>query len=170
MRLSRCLIALVGVAALPGFAMAQKVSSSPPPKIAGIAPPPTPAEPANPHGHRTPVFFGNVPVVVLSDGRVFANFGRGFERVVNPCGVPASFGAGLSPALAQPSVVQPSVAQPPVGVNQPLPYTPPVPSQPTASQQMLPQASQQALASGSTLVNTQMCWGNDRGRVLVGRP
>lgn len=173
MRLSRILIALlVSVAVSPLVAEAQQPPSTTGGKVARIAPPPDPAAPANARARRHPAFFGNLPVVVLSDGRVFADFGRGFEQVVHSCGVPVSFD-GQSSSLVQPTVVQPTVIQPSAAAN-PLPYAPPVPPQPTASQQMLPQATQQAQlaqASRSTLVNTQMCWSNDpRGRVFVGRP
>jgi hypothetical protein len=130
-------------------------------KVAGIAAPPAPAPPTNARVRRSPAFFRNLTVAVLPDGRVFADFGRGFEQVVNWCGVPATFDAQSS-SLIQPTVVQPTVIQPSAGVNQPLP-------------QMLPQeskqAQQQAQAVRSTLVNTQMCWSNDpRGRVFVGHP
>jgi hypothetical protein len=55
-----------------------------------------------------------------------------------------------------------------VVVSQPLPYTPPVPNQQTASQQML---NPQALAIQSTLVNRQSSWGaNGRGQVYITHP
>lgn len=182
MRLSRILIALLmallaGFAVPPTVARAQRAGTPPAGKVAGqvagIAPAPAPPAQADHHERHRPVFFGTVPVVVLADGRVFADFGggRGFERIVSSCGVPVSFDGQSAAGLVQPTVVQPSVRQPSAGAIQPLPYTPPVPSQPTASQQMLPLAAQQTLASHSTLVNTQMCWSNDqRGRVFVGRP
>ena len=174
MRLSRILIAVLAcLAASPAGVVAQQPASTGG-RIAGIAPAPAPTPPENARARRGPAFFGNIPVVVLSDGRVFADFGRGFEQVVHWCGVPASFDGQTAQSLVQPTVVQPTVVQPSASVTQPLPYTPPVPSQPTASQQMLPQATQQAQlaqATRSTLVNTEMCWSNDpRGRVFVGRP
>jgi len=169
MRLSRTLIALL--VAVPSLALAQRTTSAPAGKVAGIAPPPAQPASANANPSRRPVFLGNVPVVVLEDGRVFANFGHGYERVVRSCGVPVTFGAESAPATVQPGAIQPAVVQPPVGTSQPVPYTPPVPNQQTASQQMLPLVVQQAQASRSTVVNEQMCWSNDgRGRVFVGRP
>ncbi|MEP6491381.1 MAG: hypothetical protein ABJF01_01800 [bacterium] len=173
MRQSRIVIAflIAFTVAAPALALGQRTASAPAGKVAGIAPAPAQPAPANPNAPRRPVFFGNIPVVVLPDGRVFADFGRGFERVVRSCGVPVNFGAESPPGVVQPAVVQPSIAQPPVGASQPLPYTPAVPNQPTASQQMLPQAEQQAQASRSTVVNPNMCWSNDaRGKVFVGRP
>lgn len=179
MRLSRILILLlVCLGASPGLVVAQQPTSTGG-RVAGIAPAPTPTPtpppPADSRARQRPVFFGNVPVVVLADGRVFGDFGHGFEQVVNWCGVPANFDGGqTAQPLVQPTAVQPTVIPPAGGVVQPLPYTPPAPSQPAASQQMVPQATQhaqQVQASRSTLVNTQMCWSNDpRGRVFVGRP
>jgi hypothetical protein len=115
-------------------------------------------------GRRSPT------VTVLSDGRVFADFGRGYEQVVSRCGVAAtSVGVPAAPAATttsgnvQPTVAQPSVVQPPVTVSQPVPYTPPVPAQQTASQQMAqPQQSSPAASS---------CWATDtRGQIFIIQP
>jgi hypothetical protein len=174
MRPSKIAIALLNatlacaLVASPSRASAQTSGSAP--RIAGIAPAPAPTTPpGRADGHRGPVFFGRVPVVILNDGRVFADFGRGFEQVVRPCGVPVNFGAESAPVVQQPGVVQPAVTQPAIGSSQVQPYTPPVPNQMTGSQQML--QAQQLQASKSTVVNSQMCWSNDaHGRVFVGRP
>jgi len=112
--------------------------------------------------------FATIPVVVFPDGRVFADFGRGFEQVVRQCGVVAS--VVVQPqAGVQPTVVQPTVTQPGVGVSPTLPYTPPVPNQQTSSQQML---SRMPGPGGQTVVvNSQACWAaNGHGRVYVTRP
>src|SRR5215213_2694420 len=108
---------LLGIApALP----AQHTVSSSGSRVAGIAPPAVAAAPAAPERHHSrmngPVFYGSVPVMIFPDGRVFADFGRGYERVVSVCGQSAM---GFEPVipnagLVQPSVVQPTVVQPPV--------------------------------------------------------
>jgi hypothetical protein len=138
--------------------------------IAAIAPPP-PAYVAPTNFYVPPgmALYGNLPVVVLADGRVFADFGRGFEQIVRSCATAPSYGYSQPAPVVQPTVVQPTVTQP--TISQPMPYTPPVPNQQTASQQMLPpQQNAQVLASQSTLVNSQACWtGNGRGLVYVAR-
>ena len=65
------------------------------PRIAGIAPPP--AVVPNQNGMPTAGFIGNaipqvaafyyLPAVVLTDGRVFANFGGRYEQVLRRCPV-----------------------------------------------------------------------------------
>src|SRR5215211_9315237 len=76
-------------------------------RIAGIAPPPAapPAPHPGPvrqhHGRVSgPAFYGTVPivvpVVVFPDGRVFADFGAGYERVVSVCG---TSGTGFDPII-----------------------------------------------------------------------
>lgn len=80
--------------------------------------------------HRTTVFPRQssviwVPAVVTADGRVFANFGYGFEQVFRSCA------AGV--VVGQPSVI----AGNGLVLNPQAPtYTQPVPNQQTASQQM----------------------------------
>jgi hypothetical protein len=82
------------------------------------------------HGNRTTVFPRQssvvwVPAVVIGDGRVFANFGYGFEQVFRSC-------AGAV-VVGQPTVI----AGNGVVLTPPAPtYTQPVPNQQTASQQM----------------------------------
>ncbi len=144
------------------------------PTVAAIAPPPPViVVPGGGFGHPSfpsgMPFYSNLPIVVLPDGRVFADFGRGYERIVRTCSV-ANYVVAPTVATGQPAVVQPVVVQPSVAVTPPLPYTPPVPNQQTASQQMLYQNSQ-ALAVQSTIVNQYSCWGhNGRGQVFIGRP
>lgn len=142
--------------------------------VAGIAPPPpvivvAPGNFGNSFYPGGTAFYGNLPVVVLPDGRVFADFGRGFERIARSCNFTNYVTAPV--VTGQPTVTQPVVIQPNVTVTQPLPYTQPVPNQQTASQQMLYPANQQTLAIQSTLVNQSSCWGhNGRGQVFIGRP
>lgn len=143
------------------------------PRIAGIAPPPPTFIIVSGDNFVTPigngtVIFANIPAFVLADGRVFANFGRGIEQVVRPCGaVLNTIGEGLFQTTGQPFVTQPSVIQPTPGASQPLPFTPAVPNQPTVSQQMLVQA----LATGPVIVNGFSCWAANRvGQVFVTRP
>jgi hypothetical protein len=69
----------------------------------------------------------------------------------------------------QPTVVQPSVAQPGI-VAGPLPYTPAVPNQQTASQQMLGQLTAPVQPQQQVVVPRRACWSTDgRGQVFVGR-
>ena len=142
--------------------------------VAGIAPPPPTFiivtgndRFVGPVGNST-VIFANTPAFVFADGRVFANFGRGIEQVVRPCGgVLNTTGNPLFEPGGQPVVSQPVVVQPTAGATQPLPFTPNVPNEPTISQQMLVQA----LAAGPVFVNTGSCWAANRvGQVFVTRP
>lgn len=71
-----------------------------------------------------------VPAVVLADGRVFANFGHGFEQIFRSCHASALSGGGV---VGQPSVIGGNGA---VLTPQVPTYTQPVPNQQTASQQM----------------------------------
>jgi len=145
------------------------------PAVAGIAPPPPViVVPGGGFGNQIypsgMSYYSNFPIVVLPDGRVFADFGRGFERIARTCNV-ANYVVAPMMTTGQPTVVQPVVVQPSIGVAQPLPYTPPVPNQQTASQQMVYQSNGQALAAQSTVVNPYSCWGHDgRGQVFIGRP
>ena len=160
-----CAVAL----AFPSVLVAQHPAPASAPRVAGIAPPPTPA-PVNPpsnFGPQGPVFFGNIPVLVFADGRVFADFGIGYEQVVRSCALPVSYGSPLpsNASPVQPTVVQPTVSQPTIPSQ---PYTQPVPNQQTASQQMAGQNTQPAQQAA---VNNQYCWAvGATGRVFVGRP
>jgi hypothetical protein len=130
----------VGVAITPGIASAQ--SSTTPHKpatavIAGIARAPEASRDGRTHdrdnrserphdrdgdrrdgdgirvGH---VFFGpEVPVVIDSDGHVYANFGYGFQPVLESCATAQAPSLSAAPAPAptvQPRVTQPVVVQP----------------------------------------------------------
>lgn len=172
MRIRRLIFCGVALAA-PMALSAQHVRPASAPRIAGIAPARQPAPP-NP-GTLAPgaVFYGNVPVIVFGDGRVFADFGQGYEQVVRACNLPVTYGVQAMQAAPpmQPTVVQPTVSQPVIGgTTQALPYTPPVPAQQTASQQMLSQMLYPP-QSNQAVVNTQSCWAlGPGGRVFVGRP
>lgn len=100
-----------------------------------------------------------VPAIITADGRIFANFGGGYEPVYRSCynhavvvGQPAVVGANgvvLSPA-------------------QPQTYTQPVPNQQTASQQLLPSNQQNRVVVSSAAQAS--CYSRDPyGRVLVYR-
>jgi hypothetical protein len=139
-------------------------------RVAAIAPAPQPVylAPGNLYVPPGMALYGNLPVVVLTDGRVFADFGRGYEQVIRSCNTVVNYSVFPNPVV-QPSVVQPTVTQP--TISQPLPYNPTLPNQQTASQQMLPQQSNtQVFAGQSTIVNSQACWtGNGSGLVYIAR-
>jgi hypothetical protein len=115
-------------------------------------------------------FVQNFPVVILQDGRVFANFGFGFEQVVRACGVNgigvttnAIVGVPASVStIAQPIPVQPQVIQP-------------APVQQTASEQQLIRALYPAsvvtLVPGpfAAQIVTPSCWSTFSGSVFVFR-
>jgi hypothetical protein len=174
------LVLTVLIATAPVGAQAVHKPAGRPAAVAGIAPPPAvvvvpgTSTVLAPSPYQTaPVFYGNVPVVVLPDGRVLADFGRGYEQIVRSCAVPVNYVVAPTVAVGQPTVVQPTVVQPSAAPVQPLPYTPAVPNQQTASQQMLNQQSMQVQqqAVQSTLVNSQACWvTNGYGQVFVARP
>ncbi|MEO6877959.1 MAG: hypothetical protein ABI205_05720 [Gemmatimonadaceae bacterium] len=89
---------------------------------------------------------------------------RESERMIRGCGGAYSSVVNEPATVAQPSVVQPSVRQPQIGVSQPLPYTPPVPAQVTASQAMVREGQVGATTASS-------CWTTDgRGHHVVARP
>jgi hypothetical protein len=121
-------------------------------RVAGIAAPEqaaaTPVTPVTvpPPGQ---FLYGSVPVLVTPDGRVFADFGSGYEQLVRNCATPL---ANYQPAQQPPSVTQP------------------VPNQPTASAQMAQRGAQPSSLPRATTVNSQSCWSTDtRGKVMVGK-
>ena len=139
-------LALLLSIALPAALGAQVVhTTGTPGRVAGIAPTPPPPPPAG--NYR----FHRVPMVVSADGKVYADFGRGYEQLVRNCAVPLA------------SFSQPTTAQP--VVTQPTPYAQPVPNQQTASQQALGQPS-----PNGPPANASACWATDeRGQPLIGR-
>jgi hypothetical protein len=146
------------------------VAAAAPVRIAGIAQPQTFIVVAGDHfvvPNGSTVIFANIPAFVLTDGRVFSNFGRGIEQIITPCGGVVNTTGGLFQTTGQPVVSQPVVVQPTPGATQPLPFTPAVPNQPTISQQMIAQA----LSTGPIIVNASSCWAaNQVGQVFVTRP
>jgi hypothetical protein len=110
--------------------------------------------PSYPQQAPRPVQFTLIPALLMSDGSIFANFGFGYEPVIRSCsavvvtGQPKRIGAnGVS--LSQSNA---------------MPYTPAVPNQMTASQQML--ANGQRLSGPAQLA----CFTRDAaGRVFVYR-
>jgi hypothetical protein len=133
----RSLLTVSVALASPAIAAAQHTKSEPA-RIAAIAPPPPTAtvapRPLIRHGYYYggvyygAARYGPVPLVLLADGRAFADFGYGYEQVVEACGSRASYGAQVvSPSGAnQPGVIQPTVSQPAPGAPS---ITPPVPGQ-----------------------------------------
>ena len=138
---------LMLAAAIPSAAMAQHTTGAAG-RVAGIAPS-VPAAPAA-GSYRS----NNVPVYVAPDGKVYANFGRGYEHLVRNCSVPyANFN--------QPVTTQPSVSQP-------TPYMPPIPNAQGPTQKAAAEAAQPGNAGNP--VNSRECWSTDaRGQPLIGR-
>ena len=105
-----------------------------------------------------PVAVTFVPVVLMSDGSVFANFSFGFEPVARPC--------AATVVVGEPTVIASNghvLSRP----QQPT-YTQPVPNQQTQSQQMLATPQQQRTLS---VYAQRACFNRDQsGRVFVSRP
>ena len=107
----------------------------------------------NPSYPVQPVQFIMVPAVLMSDGSIFANFGFGYEPVIRSC-------YAVSTAPVQ-RIGANGVA---LNNSNAMPYTPAVPSQMTASQQMI--------ANGTRLSGPAQlaCFTRDAaGRVFVYR-
>jgi len=81
----------------------------------------------NPSYPAQPVQFTLVPAVLMSDGSIFANFGYGYEPVIRSCSTGVVTGQTQRIAAGGVALSQQNA----------MPYTPPVPSQMTASQQMI---------------------------------
>ena len=71
--------------------------------------------------------FALVPAVLMSDGSIFANFGYGYEPVIRSCS--AVVVSGQTQRIAAGGVT--------LSQQNAMAYTPPVPNQTTASQQMI---------------------------------
>lgn len=173
MKAMNCALLAVGFAASIASAQrTQHTQPATPPRIAAIAPAPTaviPAQyPRTHYGHGA--LRSDVPVLLMGDGRVFADFGRGWEQVSRACALPTGYGFPQivsASGLQQPVVLQPTVTQPSAPGVERLPYTPPVPAQQTASQQMAEQEGQLAHPMGVG----QSCWARAQdGRILVTQP
>ena len=161
-------IAVAGLAMAPVAAHAQHTKAGTSGRIAGIAPAPVIVNPIIAPGR---FLSGSVPIIITPDGRVFANFGGGFEQVVTGCGASGVVVTNdLSSGVVQPSVVQPTVAQPGI-VAGPLPYTPAVPNQETASQQMLRGSAIPVQTQRQVVVRHRSCWWTGgHGQVFVDHP
>src|SRR5512146_402026 len=163
----RSLAMLTGLMLVPYALSAQRTGVAAAGRVAGIAAPVGRAERivAPPPGS---FLIGGVPVVVLSDGRMFADFGYGYEPIRRGCGGAALFVQSAAIPV-QPGIVQPTVAQPSAGVSERLPYTPPVPAQQTASQQMLSQQGSSSVSAPRTSSGANAaCLGIDaRGQYVV---
>lgn len=120
-------------------------------------------------GRRAPVVMG-VPVVVTSDGRVFADFGRGYEQVLRSCA--AQYGSQTSStpqAYGTQQYTTPTYTVPDYSAQQRLPYNPPVPAQQTESERMAAQSTQGS--GGYATQDSPVCWTADaQGRIVVVQP
>ena len=114
---------VTAVAVVPSAAQQAKGKGAPA-RVAGIAPsPPVAAIPGTSLVLTAPAAAGGPLVVLLPDGRLFANFGRGYEQVAQPCGFTpyvddgyGAYGTGLPVVQGPPQsgAVQPAVVQPTV--------------------------------------------------------
>jgi len=143
-----------------------------PPRIAAIRPaPPAPAatSPRRAYYHHG-AFRSDLPILTMGDGRIFADFGRGWEQISRSCSLPSGYVGNqiVSPSgLQQPVVVQPTVTQPTAPGVQRLPYTPPVPVPLSGSQQI---AAQDGRLPDANAVG-QSCWTRAQdGRIVVTQP
>lgn len=182
MRLSTA-ISVVMLAPLFAGASAVAGAQSQKPQIAGIAPPPPAPHPRasgqyhrRGMGHRGSRAVYRVPVRVDAGGRVFANFGYGFEPVLRSCG--AQFSAPVNyapPTYTAPSYAPPVYTPPTFGAH---PTTQPAPAQLTESQRMAraaagatqPQATSNRAATGSVTRHTAACWATQQGQIVVFQP
>ena len=167
----RSLAMFSGLMLAPCALLAQRTGVAAAGQVAGIAAPVVRAERivAPPPGS---FVIGGVPVIVFPDGRMFADFGYGYEPITRGCGGAALYMQSVAVPV-QPAVVQPTVAQPSAGTSERLPYTPPVPAQQTASQQMLSQQGSSSIAASSARTGfgaNAACLGIDaRGQYVVAR-
>ena len=144
-------------------------------RVAGIAPAPAQAPMNSGSSFTAPLtfLFGNIPVTVFRDGRVFADFGLGWEEIARSCTLPVSYGIpGISaPPLIQPVVQQPTVIQPtvqPTSVPWPTPPPPSVSLSPTYAQT---QAQNGLPVQYTARTGSQACWAiGPSGQVFIGRP
>ena len=125
--------------------------------------------------------------MLLSDGRLFANFGRGYEQVAQACGFApyvaddySAYGTDLpvvqpptQSGAVQPVVEQPTVTQPSPGEPSAVPIVSvPLMPAPAVLMPALPaQAAVQVTTIGQPVINPRACWARDRrGRILVAVP
>jgi hypothetical protein len=124
------------------------VAPNSPTRVAGIAPPPAPAQQSYGYGSTPSVqlgetVFGSVPAIVLGDGRVLVDFGYGYEQIGRPCPYAYGYGCqsyggpiapftpinpGFPPAYNTPQYAPPAYGSPMYpggGYNQPTYNQPP---------------------------------------------
>lgn len=134
---------------LAGSAGAQVVHKKPDPpaRRAGIAPPPVPTPP--PHQQAVPVAAAWIPAVLMSDGRVYADFGFGLEAVMRPCAATGAPATAVAAPLRAPNYGAPPAPVAGAGMSAPSGYA--------------------AIAAPPQPVQTSArCWMRDAmGRVLV---
>jgi hypothetical protein len=171
MRIVPVAIALAVVAVQSAAAQTQK------PRVAGIARPPQATQPVSSgSANSTQMTVGSVPVLVTPDGRIYANFGYGYEPVIRACGyhpaasaapayrpshVPSGQTAGSQSSGSTPPTYQPSTFGP--GNTQPAP------AQPTESERMLPQGYAPPNAgAGQERAGSTACYTTDpRGQIII---
>jgi len=171
MRMVPIVIALTVVAAHAAAAQTHK------PRVAGIAPPPPATQPTNTGAASSQLMSGSVPVLVTADGRIFANFGYGYEPVIRACGYhpaasaapsyrPSNVPSGQT-AAAQSSYTPPTYQPSTFGPGN----TQPAPAQPTASEHMLPQGyAPPNPGAGQERAGSTACYTTDpRGQIIIVR-
>ncbi len=130
------------VLASPTLATAQHTKTAAPPRVAAVSPPPPVVRAATPVVRRSGFYggafyggtfyggafyggafyggtfygsgsYGPAPLLLLTDGRAFADFGYGYQQVIDHCGSTVYNTQIVSASGAnQPAVVQPTVRQP----------------------------------------------------------
>jgi len=179
MRVSQAVLATVLIAGTVVSASAQSRRTTPRAgPIGGMAPPPPPSHrqiQQPPYGSQydhvpyasaqygSPIV-GSVPVVLMPDGRIYADFGYGYEPVIRSCTVSAPVAYAAPPAQYSP----PAYATPTYNVPS---YNPPAYNQPAAtsstSSQMGGQVASRRLRNSTDPV-TPACWLTDAyGRAVV---
>lgn len=191
MRSTTAIIAAMIVAASAHIAAAQGRHVNPHAgRVAGMAPAPAAApQPVYPRrygagAYGTPVYGGgygspvvaSIPVVLMPDGRIFADFGYGYEPVLRSC---ATAAAPVAYTTAPTQYSPPAYAAPTYSVPSygPQPFDQPAPAQPTAADQMLgahlgQPSAQPAPGAGRAVQRPVIsaCWATDAyGRVFVVR-
>ena len=154
---SKRLVTGLKLAAVLALSFASREAAGQHAPRAGVEAHPAPAVTSNPTLFAQPVAVSLAPVVLMSDGSIFANFGFGFERVARSC--------SATQVIGQPTVVASNgvvLSQP----QQPT-YTQPVPNQQSQSQLMVSGAQQ----TSPSVPAQRACFNRDMsGRVSVYRP
>lgn len=187
MRATRAIVSAALLAIVTAGASAQGRHTSPHAgRIAGIAAPPAQASQpvVYPGQYGSPYYsapypaapvVASIPVVLMPDGRIFADFGYGYEPVLRSCAAAAVTYAAPPAQYSPPNYATPSYSVP--SYDTPA-FSQPAPAQPTAADQMLAgmQRAQQPAQASPTPVRTTSapviasCWATDAyGRVMVVR-